>query len=198
MSLPDTIQRMYQELAQRYERQREMRLRDVFYLLAADVAHASGHTDEAEKLHQTMIAANPNSLLRPFASFAAALQSLDIQDYLADLRRQFPPEDAEKLLLKVRANPLGPSKSGQKKLSQKDTHEIIPPTARTVHMSPPRDIPPRKKSPYEQASVPLPPPAAPEESAWNGTLTVFWFFLLMLTGGGLAIWSLVRPLWDAA
>ncbi len=196
MSLPETIQHMYQELALRYERQNEMRLRDVFFLLAADVAHASGRTDEAERLHTKMIEANPNSLLRPFASFDAALQSLDIQDYLADLRRQFPPEDAEKLLLKVRANPLGPPRSGPRTLSQRDTQEVIPPTARTVHMPAPSNIPPRKKSPYEQTAPP--PPAQVEESAWTASLTVFWFFLLMLTGCGLAIWSLARPLWDPA
>ena len=196
MSLPETIQHMYHELALRYERQKEMRLRDVFYLLVADVAYASGRGDDAERLHHTMLEANPNSLLRPFATFAAALQSLDIQDYLADLRRQFPPEDAEKLLLKVRANPLG-SSTGQRTLSQRDTQEVNPPTARTVNMPPPSNIPPRKKSPYEQTSAP-PPPATTDESPWTATLTVFWFFLLMLTGLGLAIWSLARPLWDPA
>ncbi len=197
MSLPETIQHMYHELALRYERQKEMRLRDVFYLLAADVAFASGRGDDAERLHRTMLEANPNSLLRPFATFAAALQSLDIQDYLADLRRQFPPEDAEKLLLKVRANPLGSSTEGKRTLGQRDTQEVNPPTARTVNMPPPSNIPPRKKSPYEQTSAP-PSPATTDDSPWTATLTVFWFFLLMLTGLGLAIWSLARPLWDPA
>jgi hypothetical protein len=134
MSLPETIQRIYHELALRYERQQEQRLRDVFLLLAADVARASGRDDEAERLHRQMLEANPNSLLRPFATFADALQSLDIQDYLADLRRQFPPEEAEKLLLKVRANPLGHPREPPRTLSQRDTQEVIPPTARTVNM----------------------------------------------------------------
>jgi hypothetical protein len=193
MSLPETIQHIYQELALRYERQQEPRLRDIFFLLAADVARASGKDDDAERLHRSMLHVNPNSVLRPFPTFAAALQSLDIQDYLADLRRQFPPEEAEKLLLKVRANPLGGSSDPPRTLSQRDTQEVIPPTARTVNMPP--NHPSRKKSPYEQTGSTLPPP---DESAWGASLTVFWFFLLALTGLGLAIWALARPLWDAA
>jgi hypothetical protein len=193
MSLPETIQRIYQELALRYERQQEARLRDIFFLLAADVARASGRQEEAERLRLMMLEANPNCLLRPFPSFAAALQSLDIQDYLADLRRQFPPEEAEKLLLKVRAHPLGPSKEPPRVLSQRDTQEVNPPTARTVNM-PPNNPTPRKASPYEQTAS-APPP---DESGWSATLTVFWFFLLALTGLGLAIWTLARPLWDPA
>lgn len=192
MSLPETIQHIYQELAVRYERQQDQRLRDVFFLLAADVARASGRPDDAERLHRGMLAANPNSVLRPFPTFEAALQSLDIQDYLADLRRQFPPEEAEKLLLKVRANPLGQCEP-QRTLSQRDTQEVIPPTARTVNMPPPD--PQRKRSPYEQTGDAPPPP---EESAWGVNLTVFWFFLLALTGLGLAIWTFARPLWDPA
>jgi hypothetical protein len=191
MSLPETIQHIYHELALRYDRQQESRLRDVFFLLAADVALASGRAEEAERLHREMIEANPNSLLRTYPSFAAALQSLDIQDYLADLRRQFPPEDAEKLLLQVRANPLGPPSGSQRTLSLKDTQEVIPPTARTVNMPPP----PRKQSPYEQNSAPAPPEG---DSAWSASVSVFWFFLVALTGLGLAIWSLARPLWDPA
>jgi hypothetical protein len=194
MSLPETIQHIYQELALRYERQHEQRLRDVFYLLAADVAFASGRGDEAERIRQRMLEANPNSLVRPFPSFAAALQSLDIQDYLADLRRQYPPEEAEKLLIKVRANPLGQRSEPQRAPSLKDAQEATPPTARTVNMPPAANVPPRKKSPYEQSASP--PPA--EESAWGASVTVFWFFLLALCGLGLAIWTLARPFWDPA
>ncbi|MEI7684015.1 MAG: hypothetical protein WCL32_03245 [Planctomycetota bacterium] len=194
MSLPETIQRIYHELSIRYDRQREEGLRDVFLLLAADVAFASGRGDEAERLHHEMIQANPNSIVRPFPSFAAALQSLDIQDYLADLRRQFPPEEAEKLLLKVRANPLGRPADSKKTLSQRDTQEVIAPTARTVNMPAPTNLPPRKKSPYEQQYVPLPP--ALDESPWNARLTFVWLVLLSAAGFGLAFWSLVRPLWQ--
>jgi hypothetical protein len=194
MSLPDTIQRIYQELAVRYARQQEDQLRDVFFLLAADVARASGRDEEAERLRCQMLEANPDCLLRPYPTFAAALQSLDIQDYLADLRRQFPPEEAEKLLLKVRANPLGPPSDPQRTLSQKDTQEVIPATARTVNMPPPTP-PPRKRSPYEQLSDSGPPA---EESAWGAGLTMVWFFLVAVSGLGLALWTFVRPLWNPA
>jgi len=194
MSLPETIQHIYHELSIRYDRQREGGLRDVFLLLAADVALASGRGDEAERLHQEMIEVNPNSIVRPFPSFAAALQSLDIQDYLADLRRQFPPEEAEKLLLKVRANPLGQPSDPKRTLSQRDTQEVIPPTARTVNMPAPTNLPPRKKSPYEQQAVPLPPGL--DESPWNARLTFVWLVFLSAAGFGLAVWSLARPLWN--
>jgi hypothetical protein len=38
-------------------------------------------------------------LLRPFASMAEAMQASDVQDYVADLRRQWPPEMVQKLYL---------------------------------------------------------------------------------------------------
>jgi hypothetical protein len=189
MSLPRTIQRIYHELAERYSWQNESRLRDIFYLLAADVAQSTGRVDDAEALRQKMIELNPNSILRPYPTFAAALDSLDIQDYLADLRRQFPPEEAEKLLPKVRANPLGQKSGGEKTLSQRDTHEILPPTARTVNMPPPPKSP-RQKSPYEPtASAPLPA----EESPWNARLATLWFLILLAGGAVLAAWTLVVP-----
>jgi len=192
MSLPETIQRIYHELAVRYDRQRESGLRDVFLLLAADVAYTSGRPDEAERLHQNMREANPGGLLQTYPSFEAAIRSLDIQDYLADLRRQYPPEEAEKLLLNVRANPLGQPSSPKRTLSQRDTQEVMPPTARTVNMPAPRNLPPRK-SPYEQGVAPA--PLETGESPWNNRLTMLWLCLLAAAAIGLAVWSLLRPFW---
>jgi hypothetical protein len=192
MSLPETIQRIYQELAQRYGSQKEPRLRDVFMMLAADAAHASGRKDDADKLRRAMLEANPNSLLRPFPSFAAALQSLDIQDYLADLRRQYPPDVAEKLLEKVRANPLGPTSDPRRSPSQHDTQEVIPSTARTVNMAPPT-----KKSPYEPAAA-APPSPALEVTTWGTTLSLVWFFVASVAGLAFAAWTLARPFWESA
>jgi len=41
---------------------------------------------------------NPHHLLKPFASFAEAVQSGDVQDYLLDLRQNYPQAVAEQLL----------------------------------------------------------------------------------------------------
>ena len=153
MSLPETIQHIYEDLARRYERRNDLRLRDAFLLLAADVAHDAGRPEEAERLRIRMLEVNPNSLLRPFPTFPAALGSLDIQDYLADLRKQFPPEEAERLLHQVRSNPLGMPQEGKRVPMQHETQEVIPPTARTINM--PANQPPRK-SPYENYTVPPP------------------------------------------
>jgi hypothetical protein len=187
MSLPETIQHIYEDLAGRYERRNDLRLRDTFLILAADVAHASGRPDEAERLRGRMLELNPNSLLRPYPSFAAALESLDIQDYLDDLRRQFPPEEAEKMLSQVRANPLGMPL--ERKLTQRDTQEVIPPTARTINMPP-------RKSPYENYTAP--PPADDSGPGWSASVSMLWFFLLSVAGVAAALWTFVRPLWDPA
>ena len=52
---------------------------------------------------------NPHTLLRPFASFAEALKSSDIREYVADLRHQFPIETATKLLIDMRLGGSVPS-----------------------------------------------------------------------------------------
>ena len=92
------IHNTYEELAGVCDRQQESRQRDIFLVLAADAAFRAGCRDEAERLRLRLLALSPHSLFRPFDSFADALQSSDIEDYLADLRRQFPPEQAVKLL----------------------------------------------------------------------------------------------------
>jgi len=91
-------QRVYEELADGYHRQGDARQRDVFLTLAADAALACGHVDEADRLRLRLLQFSPHNLLKPYGSFAEALRSRDIQDYLADLRRQYPPEKAVALL----------------------------------------------------------------------------------------------------
>ncbi len=159
---------------------------------AADVAQTTGRSHEAERLHRHLIDGNPNSLLRPYPTFATALQSLDIQDLLEDLRRQFPPEAAESMLLQVRADPLGMGSSTKREPSQKDTQEVIPPTARTIHMSPKQ-----RKSPYENYQPPL-PSSGSAESPWTSALTMLWLFLVAIGGLLLSLWTFARPLWDPA
>lgn len=94
--------RAYEELADRYDRQKEARQRDVFLVLAADAALAAGRRDQAERLRARLLQANPHHLFRPYSSFAEGLQSADVRLYVADLKRQYPPEVAQRLLKALR------------------------------------------------------------------------------------------------
>src|SRR5262249_13715278 len=70
--------RVYEELADWYDRQGQAKLRDWFLVLAADAALAGGRVDEAERLRGQLLYLNPHHLLKPFASFAEALKSPDV------------------------------------------------------------------------------------------------------------------------
>jgi hypothetical protein len=93
----DALMRVYEELAGRFAAQNEPRSRDHFLVLAADAAVTAGHPEEAERLRQRLLQMNPYHLLKPFGSMAEALQAPDVGEYVADLRRQWPPEAAMKL-----------------------------------------------------------------------------------------------------
>jgi hypothetical protein len=190
MSLPETIQHIYEDLSRRYEKRNDFPLRDAFLMLAADVAFASGRAVDAERLRAHLLRANPDSLLRPFPTFADAVKSLDIQHYLADLRKQFPPEEAERLLARIRANPLGVPLDPKK---AHDTQEVNPSTSRTINMPPPSQ--PQRRSPYENYNVPLPDA---DDGGWSASASMLWFFLLCIAGVGTFLWTFVRPLWDPA
>jgi hypothetical protein len=73
-------------------------MRDRFLLLGATALLSSGQREEAEKLRLRLLELNPSHLLKPFASLAEALKSRDIVDYVAGLRRSYPPQTAEHLL----------------------------------------------------------------------------------------------------
>jgi hypothetical protein len=93
---------VYKELADHYERQKQPAMRDRFLVLAADAAWKAGQPDEAERLRQRLLQANPHHLLKPYSSFAQALEAPDVQTYVRDLRTNYPPELAEGLLRNVR------------------------------------------------------------------------------------------------
>src|SRR4051812_40635695 len=94
----DLMQQSYEELAGRFEQLAEPRRRDHCLVLAADAALAAGRADDAERLRQRLLRANPYHLLRPYASWSEALQSSDVRDYIADLRNQLPPDRVAQLL----------------------------------------------------------------------------------------------------
>src|SRR5262249_57400332 len=95
---------VYQELADWYERQAQAQMRDRFLLLAADAALSAGQPDEAERLRIRLLQQSPHHMLKPFASFAEAMHSPDVQGYISDLRQTYPLETAEELLRSFQGN----------------------------------------------------------------------------------------------
>jgi len=100
---------VYKELADWYERQGQSAMRDRFLILAAEAAFSAGKADEAERLRQRLLHGNPHHMLKPFSSFAQALQSTNVQIYVHDLQVNYPPETAEDLLRNLRSGTPPPS-----------------------------------------------------------------------------------------
>src|SRR5579875_3384682 len=98
-----TAQQVYKELADWYERQGQAAMRDRFLILSAEAAFSAGNRDEAERLRQRLLQGNPHHMLKPFNSFAQALQSTNIQIYIHDLQVNYPPQTAEDLLRDLRS-----------------------------------------------------------------------------------------------
>ncbi len=107
-------------------------------------------------------------MLQPFPSFAQAVRAEEIQKYLAELRRQFPHEEAEKLLANEAAVPF-----------------------KFQEPAPPRQARWSSKSPYDvPAGVPL-----EGGTETSGPWLILLLFLLVLSAAlGLLWWSLLRPL----
>ncbi|HVS37652.1 MAG TPA: hypothetical protein VMS17_18970 [Gemmataceae bacterium] len=94
----ENLLRVYRELADWYERQRQPQMRDRFLVLAADAAQTAGRADEAERLRLRLLKVNPHHMLKPYASFAEALKAPDVLTYVKDLRVNYPADVAEDLL----------------------------------------------------------------------------------------------------
>jgi hypothetical protein len=92
------LKQLYRELADDYERRDQPQFRDRFLVLAADAALSSGDEGESEIIRQQLLAVNPHHLLKPYASFAQAMQVADIQMYVSALRRDYPTDVATRLL----------------------------------------------------------------------------------------------------
>jgi hypothetical protein len=190
--------RVYRELAELYDRQGEQQMRDRFLVLAADAALAAGMKDEAERLRQRLLQHNPHHLLKPFASFADAMRSTDVQNYVTALRRSHPYEKAEHLLETMRTKP-GVTAAAPRP----DTFRVVddspsraPSAAREKPASPPRprtlDTFPVRKAPDIPRPTRLAADAESEEggSAWV-PLGLFW--LVLLAGLALAGYTLLNP-----
>jgi hypothetical protein len=93
---------LYRELADLHEQQGQPQLRDRFLVLAADAALAAGKGDDAERIRAVLLQLNPHHLLQPYPTFAEAAKTADIQNYLKEQRKRYPPEAAEQLLESLR------------------------------------------------------------------------------------------------
>jgi hypothetical protein len=183
-------QRIYEELADQYERQKEPRQRDVFLVLAAAASFSAGRTDQAERLRSRLLHLSPHNLLRPFPSFAEALASRDIKDYVQDLRRQFPAEQAEKLIANRESRFIPPAKGDENGLpSLFNLQESVPlpkaPSPMRLNQGGPK-IPYKAPSPsWKQAT----------DTEFDGSWLASLLFLLVLAAAlALAGWTVVKPL----
>jgi hypothetical protein len=94
MDDPRSLLRVYGELADGYAERDQPQFRDRFLILAADAALSAGDRDEAERCRQRLLSANPNHLLKPYHSFAQAMEAADVRAYVEDLRGKYPADVA--------------------------------------------------------------------------------------------------------
>jgi hypothetical protein len=170
------MQQAYEQLAERFEREQEPRQRDNLLVLAADAALTAGQPEEAERLRRRLLELNPHHLLRPFASFADALQSPDIKDLVADLRRQYPPEYAQRLV-GAAGEYTGAATSGNGRRGSTPSlprRETVP------------------SSPYEHYQLPAVPPGRGFES-WSGAVAQGIFWIVLASAVAAAVYVLGVP-----
>ena len=126
MTTPDNLVLIYKELADAHERQGQPQMRDRYLVLAADAAQGAGRAAEADLLLARLLRSNPHHMLRPFASFAEAMASPDIRNYVGELRRTHPPEQAAAEFDALRAGRNAPPPPRQTR--------ALPPTAPVVNL----------------------------------------------------------------
>jgi hypothetical protein len=166
MSSPNDLVTVYRELAEWNDRLGQAQARDRFLVLAADAALCAGLDAEAELLRQRLLKLSPHHMLRPFASFAEALSSPDVQGYVGELRRSWPPAAAEEMLAKIRARgaPPRPARGIPPTTPVLDLDEPPAPEPLKVYRDQDADAPPRKPAappPPRPKQTGLPRPAAP-------------------------------------
>jgi hypothetical protein len=153
---------VFSELAEWYERQGQASMRDRFLVLAADAALAAGLPAEAERLRQRLLQVNPHHLLKPYSSFAQAMEAPDMQAYVSDLRQNYPLETAESLLQTLRENgrpaPAAPKAPGQRE-EQPQVFSVRQDEAPASPRPAPRRDTPAGRRP--SSAIPLPRPEAP-------------------------------------
>jgi hypothetical protein len=128
---------IYRELADCYDRRGQVSMRDRFLILAADAALEAGQAGEAERLRQRLLQGSRHHMLRPYSSFAEAVQAPDVQTYLRDLRVNYPLDVAEQLLESLRsaAPALEQTPLVNLSLDPVPPAPAIPPTAPLIDLS---------------------------------------------------------------
>lgn len=172
-----TAAQTYEQLAERFEREQEPRQRDDFLVLAADAAHHDSRLDEAERLRRRLLEFNPHHMLRPFASFADALETPDVRDFVAALQRQYPLDYARSLL---------PGNADSGKMGVIPLAPATPPARK-----PPRETHSPPPNPYESLQVPL--PANPTAEFWSTLAAQGVFYVVLTLLGIAAVYVLARP-----
>jgi hypothetical protein len=208
MTVSETTVHIYEDLAEGYARRHEARQRDLFLLLAADAALTLGQRDKAERLRQRLLFFNPHHLIRPFSSLADALQSPDFRRYVEDLRRQFPPDLAERLW-QAQEQPFGEQRNEAPNgsvtpaaESELKVYRLQEPAAKVVTPPPPAPSPAwltSRPSPFAPSVTETPvtrrQPASEEATGtWLTSLLLLVVLLGSLTAAAYAlIWPFVQP-----
>ena len=136
MFTSDETLRVYRDLADYHERQGLDQLRDRFLVLAAVAAQTAGQADEAERLRQRLLQGNTFHMLRSFASMDQALSSPDVQNYVEDLRQEYPVHAAVHLLSEVRG-PVLPAPHIPLSAPPRQPSRALPPTAPVIDLDNP-------------------------------------------------------------
>jgi hypothetical protein len=156
MASPDNLVLIYKELADAHERQNRPQMRDRYLVLAVDAALSAGRGAEADLLMARLLRANPHHMLRPFPSFAEAMASSDIRNYVGELRRTHPPQQAEAEFDALRA--------GRAAAAPRQTR-ALPPTAPVVNIdetpTAEDELEPLKLHRVQEEADAPPPPRAP-------------------------------------
>jgi hypothetical protein len=144
---------LFLDLADIYELRDEPKMRDRFFILAADAAFAAGQAQEAERLLQRLLQFSPHHMLKGYRTFAEAVRAEPVRVYLADLKQNYPHDVAQTLLesLRGRTVPVETMKA------------TLPPTTVPQKLEPPPDL----LDPDRTAILPpqrLPTPARPAKS----------------------------------
>lgn len=122
LSVVDT----YRQIADWYHNHGQPQHRDRFLVLAMDRAFSDGQGSEAESLRQKLLRHNPHHLFKPFANYPQALKSPDVQSYLGELRRSYPPQAATSILASLGSIP-------QRGVLRSTT--VLPPTQPVIDFS---------------------------------------------------------------
>jgi hypothetical protein len=102
MESPSDLRHLYRELADSYAERGQPQFRDRFLVLAAAAALTEGDGEAAERYRQRLLAVNPHHLLKPYSSFAQAIEMPDVQTYVHDQQQNYPPHVAQSLLDSLR------------------------------------------------------------------------------------------------